>query len=105
MIYCRKTSSLTSLMTHYLNQYNQRFFQERKISFRSNSVYALMNMISSSDLVGFVPNLIYNYFKDFLQLKSIISPTDLPDVTLYMLYNRSSLNNSNFTEFISRISP
>lgn len=84
---------------------SQRFFQERKISFRSNSVFALMNMISSSDLIGFVPDLVYHYFKDFLQLKSASTLVELPRITLYMIYNRSSLNNSSFTEFISRLSP
>jgi len=83
---------------------SQRLFLERKVSFCSNSVYALMNMVSSSELVGFVPDLIYNYFKDFLQLKSVTSPVELPEMTLYMIYNRSSLNNSSFMDFISRIS-
>lgn len=80
------------------------YFQERKVSFRSSSVFALMNMISNSDLVGFLPDLVYEYFKDFLQLKALLSPVPSPTVTLYMIYNRTSLNNTSFADFISRIS-
>lgn len=81
------------------------YFQERKVAFRSSSVFALMNMISNSDLVGFLPDLVYEYFKDFLHLKTLSSPVSSPTVNLYMIYNRTSLNNTSFTEFISRITP
>lgn len=75
---------------------------ERRIAFRSNSLIAILTTINQSDLIGFVPKHALSYFSASFKFREIILPVAIPPVTAYMIYNRSSLNNPKFAEFITQ---
>ena len=60
-------------------------------------------MVSSSDLLGFIPVSIYEAYKETLKIKRIAAPFELPEIHVYMLYSRSSLNSSVFSTFIEKM--
>lgn len=76
---------------------------ERNVCFRSDSLLSIMNIIGVSDLIGFVPTILFDRYKDHLNLKSISLPFATPQLDIYMLYNRSALNSSVFSKFIEKI--
>ncbi|MGG5835335.1 DNA-binding transcriptional repressor CitR [Huaxiibacter chinensis] len=78
-------------------------FPERNIVFRSDSLISLVTMISASDLVGYIPETVFETYQSSLNLKRIDAPFELPSIDLYMLFNRSALNSSVFAQFIERI--
>ncbi|WP_148242866.1 DNA-binding transcriptional repressor CitR [Enterobacter asburiae] len=78
-------------------------FPERNIVFRTDSVSSLISMVSTSDLLGFIPISIYETYKDTLKLKRVETPFALPELHVYMLYSRSSLNSSVFSTFIEKM--
>ncbi|MFB5705619.1 hypothetical protein ACE41Z_23220, partial [Shigella sonnei] len=78
-------------------------FMNRKISFRGSSLLTIINSIAVTDLLGIVPYELYNYHRDFLNLKEIKLEHPLPSIKLYISYNKSSLNNLVFSRFIDRL--
>lgn len=77
---------------------------DRKIGFRCDSFFSLITMISGSNLLGYVPDVIYEEYRDILKLKKIETPFTLPSPNIYMMYNRAALNSSVFATFIEQIS-
>lgn len=77
-------------------------FPERNIAFRTDSISSLISMVSSSDLLGFIPISIYEAYKETLKLKRIAAPFELPEIHVYMLYSRSSLNSSVFQRLLRK---
>lgn len=80
-------------------------FPERKIGFSSDSLTSITNIIASTDLIGIIPTIIYEQNAAALNLKEISINFKLPPVKLFLMYNRSSLNNQSFADYIKRISP
>lgn len=76
---------------------------DRKIVFRCDSLFSIMTMISSSNLVGYIPEILYDKYHEVLSLKKLEAPFTLPSMDIYMIYNRSSLNSSVFAKFIEQI--
>ncbi|HBS0235000.1 TPA: LysR family transcriptional regulator [Klebsiella aerogenes] len=83
-------------------QHGRDLMPERRIAFRSNSLIAILTTINQSDLIGFVPKHALSYFSASFKFREIILPVPIPPVTAYMIYNRSSLNNPKFAEFITQ---
>lgn len=81
----------------------ENIIKGRKIGFRSQSLIAIANVISSTDIIGFIPRVIFDFYQPLLQFKRINYPFAIPPVQLYYLYNRSSMNNKMFSEMISRM--
>ncbi|POP43469.1 LysR family transcriptional regulator [Superficieibacter electus] len=75
----------------------------RKIAFRSDSFISIMNILSASDLVGLMTENTYEAFKHSLNLKKITLPITFSPFNIYIMYNRASLNNQTFSEFINTI--
>lgn len=76
---------------------------EKNIGFRCDSIFTLLAMISASHLIGYVPEVLYEKYKDVLRLKKIDAPFTLPPLEVFMIYNRSALNSSVFSTFIEQI--
>lgn len=76
---------------------------DRHIAFRSDSIMSILNMISASDLAGYVPQPAVEMYKETLNLKTIELPFKLPVFDIYMIYNRASLNSSVFSQFIEKV--
>lgn len=76
---------------------------DRKIGFRSDAFFSLVNMISASNLLGYIPEIAYNQYRDSLKLKKIETPFKLPDVNIFMMYNRAALTSKIFSAFIEQI--
>lgn len=77
---------------------------ERKIGFRCDSFFSLITMIGASNLLGYVPDLVYKRYQEVLKLKKVEVPFSLPSIKIYMLYNRAALNSCVFSNFIDQIS-
>ncbi|MFB5642450.1 LysR substrate-binding domain-containing protein [Kluyvera ascorbata] len=69
---------------------------EKDIAFTSSSLMTIFSIIRQSDLVGFVPKLMYEVLKDTLNLKEISGLSPLPTFTIYMVYSRASLSSPIF---------
>ncbi|MEX3018928.1 LysR family transcriptional regulator [Kluyvera sp. STS39-E] len=78
-------------------------FANRKCAFRSSSLTAIINAIHQTDLIGILPTSYFDAFKDSLQLKAITIPKPLPSMTLYLVYNRTSLSAELFERIIRTI--
>lgn len=76
---------------------------ERKIAYRSPSLLSIINTIHHTELIGFFPRFIANYFKDSLNVREVTLPVPPASVTLYAIYNRSSLNSELFSRIIEKI--
>ncbi|PSS53150.1 LysR family transcriptional regulator [Enterobacter sp. FS01] len=90
-------------ISHFRTE-TEKHLPDRKIGFRSDSFFSLINMISSSNLLGYVPELAYQQYRDTLKLKKVSTPFELPPVNIYMMYNRAALTSKIFSSFIEKIS-
>lgn len=86
----------------YQSQANA-LFTNRKIGFSSDSLMSITNVIASTDIIGTIPKLNYEYHAARLNLKEINVDFKLPSIRLYLMYNRASLSNRNFAEHINII--
>lgn len=80
-------------------------FLNRKIGFSSDSLTSIANIIASTDIIGILPKIVYKQNAAALNLKEISVDFKLPSVKLFLMYNRSSLNNKSFAEYIKTITP
>jgi len=76
----------------------------RTIGFRCDSLFTMITMISASHLIGYVPEIIFEKYRDVLRLKKVEASIVLPQLEIFLVYNRSALNSSIFTKFIQQIS-
>ncbi|HDR2910057.1 TPA: LysR family transcriptional regulator [Salmonella enterica subsp. enterica serovar Derby] len=76
---------------------------ERIIGFRSKSLMTIANAISSTELIGFLPESLVDYYSSSIKLKKVTTPFTIAPIQLYLMYNRASLNNSGFAELIEHI--
>ncbi|POT28109.1 LysR family transcriptional regulator [Citrobacter freundii] len=81
----------------------EHLLANRKIGFRSDSLVSIANVIASTDIIGMLPRAIFELYEPSLKLKEIKLDITLPSNTLYLMYNRSSLNNQSFADFINKI--
>lgn len=81
----------------------EKVHAERNVVFRCDSVFTILAMISASHLIGYVPEVLYEKYKDVLRLKKLDAPFTLPPLDVFMIYNRSALNNSVFSTFIEQV--
>ncbi|MFU0919206.1 DNA-binding transcriptional repressor CitR [Kluyvera sichuanensis] len=92
---------------HQVKEYqkvnNTPYLIERDTAFTSSSLMTIFNVIHHSDLVGLVPKLTYELFKNTLKLKEISPPKPLPTFTLYMVFSRSSMNLTFFSDIIEKM--
>ncbi|MFO3903223.1 LysR substrate-binding domain-containing protein [Enterobacter hormaechei] len=82
---------------------SEQFIPERKIGFNCDSIFTILTMISASDLLGYIPLSVYEQYRGALKLKKVDVSFALPDMNIYMLYNRVALNNAAFASFIQKI--
>lgn len=75
----------------------------RDIAFSSPSLMAIINIIRSSDLIGFIPQKTFDLLESALNLKEVIIPFTPPSYTIYLVYNRASINAKAFTEAINKL--
>ncbi|MDZ4030543.1 LysR substrate-binding domain-containing protein [Kluyvera ascorbata] len=76
---------------------------EKDIAFTSSSLMTIFSIIRQSDLVGFVPKLMYEVLKDTLNLKEISGLSPLPTFTIYMVYSRASLSSPIFSDIMKKV--
>ena len=75
----------------------------RKTGFSSDSMTSIINVISSTDIIGIIPKLSYEFHAARLNLKEINIDFKIPSIRLYLMYNRASLSNKKFAEYINTI--
>lgn len=84
-------------------QTKNNIIPQRKTAFRSHSFISVLNIISCTDIIGFIPGCAFEKYKDSLALKQVIIPIELPILSHYLMYNRASMSNSIFAKVIARI--
>ncbi|MBW4240559.1 LysR family transcriptional regulator [Enterobacter roggenkampii] len=103
---CQEKFTLMRSQENGIKDFQQQsnvLLPERNFCFRSDSLISIMNIIGMSDLVGFVPTAMFERYKDILNLKRVALPFTVPKLDIFMLYNRSALNSSVFSQFIEKI--
>nr|WP_318382794.1 LysR family transcriptional regulator [uncultured Enterobacter sp.] len=75
----------------------------RNILFRSDCFISILTMISHTDLVGIVPVSALRYFESSFGLMQVDIGKPLPAVDIFMMYNRTSLNDNTFAQFIENM--
>ncbi|HDR2753646.1 MULTISPECIES: DNA-binding transcriptional repressor CitR [Enterobacter] len=81
----------------------EQIHTNKTIGFRCDSLFTILTMISASHLIGYIPEVLYEKYKEVLRLKKIDAPYTLPVMEVFMIYNRSALNSSIFATFIEQI--
>ncbi|HDR2860965.1 TPA: LysR family transcriptional regulator [Enterobacter asburiae] len=81
----------------------EQIHTNKTIGFRCDSIFSILAMISASHLIGYIPEVLYEKYKEVLRLKKIDAPYTLPVMEVFMIYNRSALNSSIFATFIEQI--
>ncbi|MHA6674850.1 DNA-binding transcriptional repressor CitR [Enterobacter mori] len=81
----------------------EKVHAEKNVAFRCDSMFTIITMISASHLIGYVPEVLYEKYKDVLRLKKLEAPFTLPPLEVYMIYNRSALNSAVFSTFIEQL--
>lgn len=76
---------------------------ERIVGFRSKSLITIANTICSTDVIGFLPQSLVDYYSSSIRLKKVTTPFTIAPIQLYLMYNRASLNNSGFSELIEHV--
>lgn len=76
---------------------------DRKIGFRSDSFFSLINMISASNLLGYIPEIAYQQYRDTMKLKKVEVPFTIPELNIYMMFNRTASNSKIFSTFIDQL--
>lgn len=79
------------------------FLTNRRIGFCSNSLVSIANIIANTDIIGLIPVEVYHFYSSILKLKKINIDVNLPSIQLFLMYNRASLSNNGFAEFIKKI--
>lgn len=83
---------------------SDKIIPDRKIGFRSDSFFSLINMIGASNLLGYLPEVAYHQFRDIMKLKKVETPFTIPNLDIYMMYNRAALTSKIFSNFVEQIS-
>ncbi len=81
----------------------EQIHANKTIGFRCDSLFSILAMISASHLVGYIPVVLYEKYKEVLKLKHVEAPYTLPASEVFMIYNRSALNSSIFSMFIEKL--
>ncbi|MEG6304516.1 LysR family transcriptional regulator [Enterobacter ludwigii] len=81
----------------------EKVHAEKTIGFRCDSVFTIISMISASQLIGYVPEILFDKYNEVLRLKKITAPFTLPSLDIFMIYNRSALNSTAFAKFINEV--
>lgn len=76
---------------------------ERDIGYRSDSYLSILSVLSVSSLIGIVPATAFKQYGEALGLRMIESDISIPSIDIYIMYNRSALNSTVFSNFIEDI--
>ena len=96
--------------THYITndpviqrvqQSSMPWLNPNNIAFRSDSFMTILNMISKTDLIGFVPSYLFDFISPTMQLHVINIDNLFPDITIYINHHHSSSQNHFLSELIS----
>lgn len=79
------------------------FLTNRRIGFYSDSLVSIANIIANTDIIGLIPVDVYHFYSPLLKLKKINIDVNLPSIQLFLMYNRASLSNNGFAEFIEKV--
>ena len=81
----------------------QNRFEEREFSFISSSLIANASIVEKTDAFAFISKWFAEKFIDSFNIKILECDLELVPVTHFMIYNKTSLKNNNFTEFLKVI--
>lgn len=81
----------------------EKYFNHRRFAFSSNAPEVNAAVTEQTESISFVTEWFYEKFKDCYNLKKLECDFEIPPITLYMTYNRSSLTHPGFVTFINLI--
>lgn len=83
--------------------YADNHFGERNIGMRTRSLLCVLAATEKSDLVGAIPKRLFEKMKSSYDIKMLKPELSMKPVSIYMIYNKTSLNNSSFVQIIEGI--
>ncbi|MEG0230390.1 MAG: LysR family transcriptional regulator [Hafnia sp.] len=75
----------------------------RNVVFTSNSMLTIMSVLENTDTVGVIPAGLLNRFKNSFNVQVLKTDFVMPQVRIYMIYNRSSAHNPVFSAMLDRL--
>ena len=90
-------------MINEFQVYADNHFGERNIGMRTRSLLCVLAATEKSDLVGAIPKRLFEKMKGSYDIKMLKPELSMKPVSIYMIYNKTSLNNSSFVQIIEGI--
>ncbi|TBL55803.1 LysR family transcriptional regulator [Hafnia paralvei] len=76
---------------------------ERHFLFSSNSMLGIISVVENTDAIGVVPQSLLDRFGSSFKVRSLKTEFEMLKTTIYMIYNKSSLQNRAFTHMLDRL--
>ncbi|STQ74285.1 LysR family transcriptional regulator [Hafnia alvei] len=75
----------------------------RNVAFTSNSMLTIMSVIENTDTVGVIPAGSLQRFAENFNIQVLKTEFIMPQVRMYMIYNRASVHNPAFSVMLERL--
>ncbi|QKN84084.1 LysR family transcriptional regulator [Scandinavium goeteborgense] len=95
-------SESASLLSNRL-KVNSMMREDRICRFISPSLLTNISMVESSDMLAFVPERFYEKMKNSFNIQKLDIDFTLPSQPVYMVYNKSALNNQFFSTLVKQM--
>lgn len=91
------------LRINYAQKLEKKVNIKRRIRYYVGYIGAAMPVVEATDTLAFVPVKAYEEYKNLYDICSVDVDMDLPRMPVYMVYNKTSLNNKLFSEVIKSL--
>ena len=88
------------LRINLAQQLEKRISVKRKIRYYVGYIGAAMPVVEATDTLAFVPLKAYEEYKKQYDICAVNVDMNLPSIPVYMVYNKTSLNNQFFCKVI-----
>ncbi|MGY3100037.1 DNA-binding transcriptional LysR family regulator [Ewingella americana] len=76
---------------------------ERTFCFRSSSLFSILSVVENSDTVAIIPIWLFEKVKNAFNIKSLSTEFSLLPVNIYMVHNKTSLQNKALGKIVAKI--
>lgn len=91
------------LRINYAREIEKRVNMKRRIRYYVDFIGATMPVVAATDTLAFVPLKAYEQYKSQYNIRLVNADMDLPKLPLYMIYNKTSLNNILLSRIIKNL--
>jgi len=76
---------------------------ERIFCFRSSSLFSILSVVENSDTVAIIPTWLFKKFHTTFNIKSLSTEFPLLPINIYMVHNKTSLQNKSLGKIVEKI--